>query len=84
MYRRAESEVLLPIVESLWLQFGPSLRVVCGRFGTSGLSDQHKQAIAALRENNAAAVRTAILQDIAQGSAFIADELFADGPGDSA
>ncbi len=77
LYSRANSQVLLPIVESLWLQFGPSLRVVCGRYGTSGLSDQHKETIRALRSANAGAVREAILHDIAQGSKFITDDLFA-------
>ena len=76
LYSRADSEVLLPIVESLWLQFGPSLRVVCGRYGTSGLSDQHKETIKALRAKNAGSVQKAILQDIAQGSTFVTDELF--------
>ncbi|TDI58765.1 MAG: GntR family transcriptional regulator [Alphaproteobacteria bacterium] len=77
LYAPANSQVLLPIVESLWLQFGPSLRVVCGRYGTSGLSDQHKEIIKALRAANIGAVREAILRDIAQGCTFITDELFA-------
>jgi len=31
-YRRSGSAVLLPIIESLWLQFGPYLRVASERF----------------------------------------------------
>src|SRR5690349_10332353 len=32
IYRRSGSAVLLPIIESLWLQFGPYLRVASERF----------------------------------------------------
>jgi DNA-binding GntR family transcriptional regulator len=75
LYRMQHSEILLPIIESLWLQLGPSLRVVCGRYGTSGLSDQHKKAIQALRTGDPAAVRAAIHEDILQGREIIVEEL---------
>src|SRR5258708_21026307 len=32
IYRRSGSAVLLPIIENLWLQFGPYLRVASARF----------------------------------------------------
>jgi DNA-binding GntR family transcriptional regulator len=41
LYDQAEATVLRKIASSLWLQIGPSLRIVCGRFGTSNLPDKH-------------------------------------------
>ena len=67
IYHSAESVVFLPIVESLWLQIGPFLRVVCGRYGTSSMADHHKAAIAALRLHDTEALKIAIHRDIAQG-----------------
>ncbi len=75
LYRMQHSEIILPIVETLWLQLGPSLRVVCGRYGTSGLSDQHKKAIQALRDKDPLAAQKAILDDILQGRQIIFEEL---------
>ncbi len=75
LYQMQHSEIILPIVETLWLQLGPSLRVVCGRYGTSGLSDQHKKAIQALRDKDPLAAQKAILDDILQGRQIIFEEL---------
>lgn len=67
IYSAVKSEVYLPMVESLWLQVGPFLRVVCGRMGTTNMIDHHKAAIAALRSNDAAALKAAIDDDLKQG-----------------
>ncbi|WP_420395380.1 GntR family transcriptional regulator [Nioella sp.] len=67
LYDMAGTPVLRKIVTSLWLQFGPSLRVVSGRFGTSNLPDMHSETIEALRRGDPAAAARAIEQDIQQG-----------------
>ena len=67
LYERAGAPILLSIVHSLWLRFGPSLRVVCGRYGTSNLPDRHSEALAAMRAGDAAALAEAVKEDIAQG-----------------
>lgn len=67
IYDAVKSDVYLPMVESLWLQVGPFLRVVCGRMGTTNMIDHHKAAITALRDNDAAALKTAINDDLIQG-----------------
>ena len=46
----AEAPILAATVDRLWLMFGPSLRVVCGRFGTSNLPDKHADLLAAFRK----------------------------------
>jgi DNA-binding GntR family transcriptional regulator len=47
--------------------FGPSLRVVCGRFGTSNLPDKHADLLAAFREGDAAKAAQAMAEDVSQG-----------------
>lgn len=68
LYEAANAEILLKIARTLWLRVGPSLRVVCGRYGTANLPDMHDQAIQALRKRDAEGVAEAIRLDIAQGT----------------
>lgn len=67
LYDQAEAQILSKIVSSLWLQVGPSLRIVCGRYGTANLPDKHSETLAALREGDAARAADAIADDIRQG-----------------
>jgi DNA-binding GntR family transcriptional regulator len=71
LYGVANAHILQRIAETLWLRAGPSLRVVCGRFGTANLTDQHREATLALRQGDAAKVRRAMEEDIRQGIAFV-------------
>ncbi len=59
--------IMAALAETLWLRTGPSLRVMCARFGTANLPDMHAGALTALRAGDAGAVRTAIHADISQG-----------------
>lgn len=68
LYHAAQSTVLMTMVESLWLQFGPFMRVVVGRLGTSWIEeDRHKEAIAALRDNRPEDLEKAVYADISDG-----------------
>lgn len=67
LYDQAGAPILAELASRLWLRFGPSLRVVCGRFGTENLPDRHKDLLAALERGDEAAVVTAMAQDIEQG-----------------
>lgn len=67
LYEASDAPVLTDIARSLWLRFGPSLRVVCARAGTGDLTDQHSEALAALRAGDAEALGRAMTRDIAQG-----------------
>lgn len=71
LYHLADAGILRRIAESLWLRVGPSLRVVCGRYGTANLVDHHRAAIHALRQGDAQKTREAMTQDIRQGMGFI-------------
>jgi DNA-binding GntR family transcriptional regulator len=70
IYRRSGSAVLLPIIESLWLQFGPYLRVASERFdGREGRGTHfHVEIVDALARGDASAARRALEFDI--GRAF--------------
>lgn len=71
LYEVAEARILRGIAETLWLRIGPSLRVVCGRYGTANLTDHHQETTRALRAGDAAKAGLAIAEDIKQGIAFI-------------
>ncbi|MDX1742775.1 MAG: GntR family transcriptional regulator [Ruegeria sp.] len=75
LYSYADAPILGDLAERLWLRFGPSLRVVCGRFGTQSLPDRHKDIIESLRARNADGVARATAQDIEQGMELMADAL---------
>jgi len=70
IYRESGSSVLLPIIESLWLQFGPYLRVASERFdGREGRGTNfHVEIVDALAQGDAVAARSALESDI--GRAF--------------
>ena len=67
LYDQADAPVLRRMSQSLWLQSGPALRIVCGRYGTANLPDKHDEALTALREGDPARAAQAIGDDIRQG-----------------
>jgi DNA-binding GntR family transcriptional regulator len=67
LYETSGAPILVDMARSMWLRFGPSLRVVCARFGSTALPDRHSEALAAMRAADAVALREAIERDIAQG-----------------
>ncbi len=75
LYAHADAPVLDDLAERLWLRFGPSLRIVCGRFGTQSLPDRHKEIISALRSGDAKSVAQAMAQDVEQGMELMAGVL---------
>ena len=71
IYRAQPRATIVQLIETLWLQFGPHMRVVYGRFGTANLVDQHQVALRAIRARSAARLKRAILADIRDGMALI-------------
>ena len=59
--------VLVDMARSLWLRFGPSLRIVVARGGALALPDQHGLALSAMREGDGAGLARALRDDILQG-----------------
>ena len=71
IYLAQPRQTLIQLIETLWLQFGPYMRVVYGRFGTAQLVDQHQLAIKAIEARDAAALAQAIASDIEDGMRLI-------------
>jgi DNA-binding GntR family transcriptional regulator len=68
LYRAQPQKTLTQLIETLWLQFGPYMRVLYGRVPNNAeLNDRHLTAIAAIEANDAAALRDAIALDISDG-----------------
>lgn len=67
IYNSANAPIMAATVDRLWLRFGPSLRVVCGQFGTLNLPDRHADILAALRARDAGAAAAAMSEDVQQG-----------------
>ncbi|VVT10843.1 HTH-type transcriptional regulator McbR [Roseovarius sp. EC-HK134] len=67
LYEIAQAPILADVADGLWLRFGPSLRVVCGRMGTQNLPDKHKDMLTAMHARDAEAAARAIREDVIQG-----------------
>lgn len=74
IYRARGEGVLTRMIETLWMRFGPLMRVVYGRVGTARLVDQHQQALDAIARGDVEGLRTAIAADIADGQGLIEEE----------
>lgn len=67
LYEASGAGVLVDMARSLWLRFGPSLRVVVAQGGALALPDLHVEALAAMKRGDAAGLALSIERDIAQG-----------------
>ncbi|PCJ07217.1 MAG: GntR family transcriptional regulator [Rhodobacteraceae bacterium] len=67
LYQHADAPILTDLADRLWLRFGPSLRVVCGRLGTQSFPDRHKDILEALRKADPELAALAMERDVAQG-----------------
>lgn len=79
IYRAQPRTTMTQLIETLWLQFGPHMRVVYGRFGTANLVDQHQVALRAIRERSATRLKRAIRADIRDGMGLIGKNGFETG-----
>jgi DNA-binding GntR family transcriptional regulator len=81
IYRACGSAVLLPMIESLWLQSGPCIRVAIYAFSEAQEVDTahfHRGMVAALAAQDATAAREALVADISRPFAFLRRKLQSD------
>ena len=71
IYAIAEAPVLLHATRSLWVQAGPGLRVVCGRYGTANLPDKHSELLQALSAADCKGAARAMRDDLQQSLTLI-------------
>ena len=76
IYRESASNILLPIIESLWLQFGPYLRIASERFdGRDGRGTTfHVEILAALARHDGRRARAALESDIGRAFDLVLDD----------
>ena len=70
VYGISKPQVLLPIIQSLWLQSGP-LRNVYKDIGIMKNGNRHRNIIAALRRKDPARARATVQADLSAGLAFM-------------
>ena len=81
IYRACGSAVLIPMIESLWLQSGPCIRVAIYAFSEAGEVDTahyHRSIVAALAAQDADAARAALVADISRPFTFLRNKLQTD------
>lgn len=67
LYLRAQAPAMLALVETVWLQLGPTMRKLYGRMRQGRPPDSHRLILAALRNREEAALRVAVRTDVTKG-----------------
>jgi len=76
LYRHSGSEVLLPLIEALWLQYGAILNLIIRRPEAARIAEHshHREIIAALRAGDRAAAHAALRADVTRSFRFMPSE----------
>lgn len=76
IYSANPDQECLPLIESVWLQLGPFVRIALSRLDDFYRIDRHAEAMAALRHRDPIGLRVAIEADIRDGIMHVsADDL---------
>ncbi|MFK5997864.1 MAG: GntR family transcriptional regulator [Rhodobacterales bacterium] len=74
LYLRAQAPAMLGLVETVWLQLGPTMAVLYEKRKRREASDTHRLVIMALKEGDEAGLRLAIRADVTQGLRMLTSE----------
>lgn len=72
LYLRAQAPAILGLVETVWLQSGPTMRMLYEKLQRQQATDNHRKIIAALRAGDEPGLRLAIRVDVTQGLRMLA------------
>jgi DNA-binding GntR family transcriptional regulator len=72
LYLRAQTPAMLAMVETVWLQLGPTMRAVYARLRRNEPPQHHRMILAALRAGDEPGLRLAIRTDVTQGLRHLA------------
>ncbi|WP_299348545.1 GntR family transcriptional regulator [uncultured Shimia sp.] len=72
LYLRAQAPAMLAMAETVWLQLGPTMRALYGRFRKSEPPHFHRLIIAALKAGDEPGLRLAVRSDVTQGLKMLA------------
>ena len=73
LYNQNPIQICLPMIESLWLQLGPFVRIGLSKLETYYDNDRHQEALEAIRQQDASGLKLAIEADIRDGISLIKD-----------
>lgn len=74
IYRCGPADILMPLIESVWLQFSPFLRLVIHHIGTDYVVDRHAEALDAIERRDFGALRFAIEADVREGLGSLTED----------
>lgn len=72
LYLRAQAPAMLAILETVWLQLGPTMRALYSRLRRNEPPHHHRLILAALRAGDEPGLRLAIRTDVTQGLRHLA------------
>lgn len=67
LYLRAQAPAMLAILETVWLQLGPTMRALYGRAKRHEPPRHHRQILASLRAGDEPGLRLAVRADVTHG-----------------
>jgi len=67
LYLRAQAPAMLAIIETVWLQLGPTMRALYGRTPRTEPTRHHRLILSALRAGDDPGLRLAVRSDVTQG-----------------
>ncbi len=67
LYLRAHAPAMLAMLETIWLQLGPTMRALYGRVKRNDPPRHHRMILAALRVGDEPALRLAVRADVTHG-----------------
>jgi len=67
LYLRAQAPAMLATTETVWLQLGPTMRVLYGKLKRTEVPKNHRFILAALRAGDEPGLRLAVRNDVTQG-----------------
>ncbi|MCV2882628.1 GntR family transcriptional regulator [Actibacterium sp. XHP0104] len=67
LYLRAQAPAMLAMLETVWLQLGPTMRALYGRSGRTEPPRHHLNILAALKAGDEPSLRLSVRTDVTQG-----------------
>ena len=74
LYLRAQAPAMLALVETVWLQLGPTMRSLYSQLQRREASHNHRLAIAALKVGDEPSLKLAIRADVTQGLRMLTND----------
>src|SRR5699024_7971381 len=66
-YSAGGGSVIMPLIESLWLQFSPFMRLAISHIGVDYIKDRHAEALRAAERKDMVGLRFALEADVREG-----------------